>query len=52
MSSRWAIYEGDGALQVTADNSEHAKDWQFRNVLDPFGDKWSFLILRVLERDG
>ena len=38
-------------LQVTVDSYEHAKDCPFRNVLDQFGDKWSFLILAVLE-DG
>lgn len=38
-------------LKVTADSYEDAKDCPFRNVLDQVGDKWSFLILAVLE-DG
>ena len=36
-------------LKVTADSDEQAKDCPFRNVLDQVGDKWSFLILAVLE---
>ena len=36
-------------LKVTADSYEEAKDCPFRNVLDQVGDKWSFLILAVLE---
>jgi DNA-binding HxlR family transcriptional regulator len=36
-------------LKVTADSYERAKDCPFRNVLDQVGDKWSFLILAVLE---
>lgn len=36
-------------LKVTADSYEQAKDCPFRNVLDQVGDKWSFLILAVLE---
>jgi DNA-binding HxlR family transcriptional regulator len=38
-------------LKVTADSYDQAKDCPFRNVLDQLGDKWSFLILAVLE-DG
>ncbi len=38
-------------LKVTVDSYEHAKDCPFRNVLDKIGDKWSFLVLAVLE-DG
>jgi DNA-binding HxlR family transcriptional regulator len=36
-------------LKVTADSYAQAKDCPFRNVLDQVGDKWSFLILAVLE---
>jgi DNA-binding HxlR family transcriptional regulator len=38
-------------LKLTADSYADAKDCPFRNVLDQVGDKWSFLILAVLE-DG
>jgi len=38
-------------LKVTVESYEHAQDCPFRNVLDKLGDKWSFLILAVLE-DG
>lgn len=36
-------------LKVTADSYEQAKDCPFRNLLDQLGDKWSFLIVAVLE---
>ena len=36
-------------LKVAVDSYEQAKDCPFRNVLDQLGDKWSFLILAVLE---
>ena len=36
-------------LKVAVDSYEEAKDCPFRNVLDQLGDKWSFLILAVLE---
>jgi DNA-binding HxlR family transcriptional regulator len=36
-------------LKVAVDSYEDAKDCPFRNVLDQLGDKWSFLILAVLE---
>jgi DNA-binding HxlR family transcriptional regulator len=38
-------------LKVTVDSYEEAQDCPFRNVLDKVGDKWSFLIIAVLE-DG
>ena len=36
-------------LKLAVDSYEEAKDCPFRNVLDQLGDKWSFLILAVLE---
>ena len=36
-------------LKVAVDSYDEAKDCPFRNVLDQLGDKWSFLILAVLE---
>ena len=36
-------------LKVTAESYEQAKDCPFRNVMDQVGDKWSFLIIAVLE---
>ena len=36
-------------LKVAVNNYEEAKDCPLRNVLDQLGDKWSFLILAVLE---
>ena len=36
-------------LRVAVNNYEEAKDCPLRNVLDKLGDKWSFLILAVLE---
>jgi DNA-binding HxlR family transcriptional regulator len=36
-------------LRVAVNNYEEAKDCPLRNVLDQLGDKWSFLILAVLE---
>lgn len=38
-------------LRVTVKTYEDARDCPFRNVLDQIGDKWTFLILAVLE-DG
>jgi DNA-binding HxlR family transcriptional regulator len=36
-------------LKVAVDSYEQAKSCPFRIVLDQLGDKWSFLILAVLE---
>jgi DNA-binding HxlR family transcriptional regulator len=36
-------------LRVTVASFAEARDCPFRNVLDKLGDKWSFLILAVLE---
>jgi DNA-binding HxlR family transcriptional regulator len=36
-------------LKLAVDSFEQARDCPFRNVLDQLGDKWSFLILAVLE---
>jgi DNA-binding HxlR family transcriptional regulator len=36
-------------LKLAVDSFEQARDCPFRNVLDQIGDKWSFLILAVLE---
>jgi DNA-binding HxlR family transcriptional regulator len=38
-------------LKLAVDSYEQATDCPFRNVLDKVGDKWSFLLLAVLE-DG